>query len=79
MLSVGVETVPSPLVSTTIVRRLWFSLSATQMTPSGVVVSPRGVPSAATVVTIATPDGNEAMTSKNDCREMATAFSPTAL
>ena len=39
---------------------------------TAVVVSPRGVPSSATVVTIATPDGNEAMISKNDCREIGT-------
>ena len=37
---------------------------------TAVVVSPRGAPSSASVVTIATPDGNEAITSKKDCRSM---------
>src|SRR6187551_3463537 len=39
---------------------------------TAVVVSPRGVPSAPSVVTIATPDGNEAMTSKNAWRSIVT-------
>src|SRR6188472_323497 len=44
---------------------------------TAVVVSPRGVPSASSVVTIATPDGNEAMTSKNAWRSMVIAASST--
>ena len=39
---------------------------------TAVVVRPRGVSSAATVVTIATPDGNDAITSKNDWRSIVT-------
>ena len=39
---------------------------------TAVVVSPRGRPPSSSVVTMATPEGNDAITSKNACRSIVT-------